>query len=57
MDIKFIPGTQVSNADEFINFKIIIIGDSYVGKSSILKKQLKINLMKIIKIQLVLSFY
>jgi len=38
MDIKFIPGTQVSNADEFINFKIIIIGDSYVGKSSILKK-------------------
>ena len=41
MDIKFIPLNQISNSDEFINFKLIIIGDSYVGKSSILKKAVK----------------
>ena len=41
MDIKFIPQTQVSNSDVFTNFKIIIIGDSAVGKSSILKRAVK----------------
>ena len=41
MDIKLIPESQVSNSDEFINFKIIIIGDSGVGKSSILKRAVK----------------
>ena len=41
MDIKFIPENQISNADNFINFKIIIIGDSGVGKSSILKRAVK----------------
>ena len=41
MDIKFIPETQISSSDNFINFKIIIIGDSGVGKSSILKRAVK----------------
>ena len=41
MDIKLIPESQVSNSDNFINFKIIIIGDSGVGKSSILKRAVK----------------
>ena len=41
MDIKFIPENQITNADNFINFKIIIIGDSGVGKSSILKRAVK----------------
>ena len=41
MDIKLIPESQVSNSDDFINFKIIIIGDSGVGKSSILKRAVK----------------
>ena len=41
MDIKFIPENQISNTDKFINFKIIIIGDSGVGKSSILKRAVK----------------
>ena len=41
MDIKFIPENQISSSDNFINFKIIIIGDSGVGKSSILKRAVK----------------
>ena len=41
MDIKFIPLNKISNANEFINFKIIIIGNSGVGKSSILKRAVK----------------
>ena len=36
--IDLIPDSQVSPTDDFINFKIIIIGDSGVGKSSILKR-------------------
>ena len=44
MDIKLIPESQVSNSDDFINFKIIIIGDSGVGKSSILKRAVKNSL-------------
>ena len=38
MEIQFIPESEVQNAIEFINFKIVIIGDSGVGKSSILKR-------------------
>ena len=41
MDIKLIPESQVSNTNDFTNFKIIIIGDSGVGKSSILKRAVK----------------
>mgnify|MGYP002626545118 FL=1 len=41
MDIKFIHESQVTNSDDFINFKIIIIGNSGVGKSSILKRAVK----------------
>ena len=36
--IEILPDSQVSQSDNFINFKIIIIGDSGVGKSSILKR-------------------
>ena len=38
MNIEFIPEEYASNSDDFINFKIIIIGDSGVGKSCILKR-------------------
>ena len=36
--IELIPDKQVSQGDNFINFKIIIVGDSGVGKSSLLKR-------------------
>jgi len=35
---KLIPETEVSNTNDFTNFKVIIVGDSGVGKSSILKR-------------------
>ena len=38
MNIEKIPKEDVSNEGDFINFKIIIIGDSGVGKSCILKR-------------------
>ena len=38
MDIKLIPESQVSNSDDFIIFKIIMLGDSGVGKDKILKR-------------------
>jgi len=40
MDIKFIPVPQVSNNDNFINFKVLIIGNSGVGKNEILRRAL-----------------
>ena len=36
--IELLSDSQVSQGDNFINFKIIIIGDSGVGKSSLLKR-------------------
>ena len=36
--IELLNDSQVSQGDNFINFKIIIIGDSGVGKSSLLKR-------------------
>ena len=36
--IDLIPDSKISQSDNFINFKIIIVGDSGVGKSSILKR-------------------
>ena len=36
--IEIIHDSQISQSDSFINFKIIIIGDSGVGKSSLLKR-------------------
>jgi len=41
MNVKLIPENQVSNTNDYNNFKIIIIGDSGVGKSSILKRAVK----------------
>ena len=41
MNIKLIPESQVPNSNDYTNFKIIIIGDSGVGKSSILKRAVK----------------
>ena len=41
MNIKLIPESQVSNTNDYTNFKVIIIGDSGVGKSSILKRAVK----------------
>ena len=36
--VELLNSTQISQSDNFINFKIIIIGDSGVGKSSLLKR-------------------
>ena len=36
--IELLLENQISQSDNFINFKIIIVGDSGVGKSSILKR-------------------
>jgi small GTP-binding protein len=36
--IELLDESQISQSDNFINFKIIIIGDSGVGKSSLLKR-------------------
>ena len=36
--IELLSDSRVSQGDNFINFKIIIIGDSGVGKSSLLKR-------------------
>ena len=41
MNIKLIQESQVSNTNDYTNFKVIIIGDSGVGKSSILKRAVK----------------
>ena len=38
MNIKLIPESQILDSDVFINFKIILIGDSDSGKSSLLKR-------------------
>ena len=39
--IEIIREAQISQSDNFINFKIILIGDSGVGKSSLLKRAVK----------------
>ncbi len=36
--VELLHDSQISQSDNFINFKIIIIGDSGVGKSSLLKR-------------------
>ena len=36
--IELLHDSQISQSDNFINFKIIIVGDSGVGKSSLLKR-------------------
>jgi len=41
MNVKLVPENQVSNTNDYTNFKIIIIGNSGVGKSSILKRAVK----------------
>jgi small GTP-binding protein len=38
VQIELLQDSQISQSDNFINFKIIIVGDSGVGKSSILKR-------------------
>ena len=38
LQIELLQDNQISQSDNFINFKIIIVGDSGVGKSSILKR-------------------
>jgi len=40
MNIKLIPYSQNSDSDIFTTFKIILIGDSDSGKSSLLKRAL-----------------
>ena len=39
--IQLLQESQLSQTDNFINFKIIIVGDSGVGKSSLLKRAVK----------------
>ena len=46
MNIEFIPEEYASNSDDFMNFKIIIIGEAGVGKSCILKRAAKNNFDK-----------
>ena len=41
LDIEILHDSQISQLDNFVNFKIIIIGDSGVGKSSLLKRAVK----------------
>ena len=36
--IELLQDSQINQSDNFINFKIIIVGDSGVGKSSLLKR-------------------
>ena len=36
--IDLLDDSQISQSDNFVNFKIIIVGDSGVGKSSLLKR-------------------
>jgi small GTP-binding protein len=38
LNIELLDESQISQSDNFINFKIIIVGDSGVGKSSLLKR-------------------
>ena len=39
--IEFIPESKINQSDNYINFKLIIIGDTGVGKSSVLKRAVK----------------
>ena len=41
INAKLIPESEVSNTNDFTLFKVIIIGDSGVGKSHILKRACK----------------
>ena len=38
LKVSLIPDSEVSQMDNYINFKLILVGDSGVGKSSILKR-------------------
>ena len=38
LNIQRLEGNQISETDEFITFKIIIVGNSGVGKSCFLKR-------------------
>ena len=40
-EVKLLNESQISQSDNFINFKLTIIGDAGVGKSSILKRAVK----------------
>ena len=40
-EVILLNESQISQSDNFINFKLIIIGDAGVGKSSILKRAVK----------------
>ena len=39
--IEFLPESKINQSDNYINFKLIIIGDTGVGKSSVLKRAVK----------------
>ena len=41
MNAKLIPENEVSNTNDFTEFKVIVIGDSGVGKSRIIKRACK----------------
>lgn len=38
IQVDLLRDSEISQLDNFINFKIIIVGDSGVGKSSLLKR-------------------
>ena len=39
--IEFLPESKINQSDNYINFKLIIIGETGVGKSSVLKRAVK----------------
>ena len=40
-EIELLTESKISQSENFINFKIIIIGEPGVGKSSVLKRAVK----------------
>ena len=56
LEVLFLNESQISQSDNYTNFKLILIGDAGVGKSSILNREIKDNFDESYKITIGFEF-
>ena len=56
LEVRFLNESQISPSDNYINFKLILIGDAGVGKSSILNREIKDNFDESYKVTIGFEF-
>ena len=56
LEVLFLNESQISQSDNYTNFKLILIGDAGVGKSSILNREIKDNFDESYKVTIGFEF-